>query len=370
MEDNAVATNFGHELSVGRDHANTKGIVNLNSGGTLNTPDARIGHNGIGIVNIDGGIFNNTSGWAIIGDGGVSNGTVNMDAGQFNTTDSVFLGMNTGAHGTFNQTGGTTNIGNELALGRNASTGVIDLSGGVMNVAGWTVVGGGRDGGAGTATITVRDGGVFNHAASGGGDLLNGWQNGSSGTINILNGGVMTYNWWMRSGIDAGSTGRITVDGVGSTLNHSVTTGGDSRVLIGEGGTGELTVSDFGQYIHGGSETRVGWHNGSVGTVNVNTSGVMTLNSGSLLVGNESGSQGTVKVESGGKVSVNNGWLQIGEGAGSTGTVTVDGVGSVFEHDLVNAGHSMSIGQGGNGTLIVRNGAVFNDGGSRVLVGP
>ncbi len=530
IENNAVATNFGHELSIGRDHANTEGIVNITSGGTLNAGnDARIGHNGKGTVNINAGTFNGQGGWIYIGDGGASNGTLNVTNGVFNNVAGTMIGNNVGAigtvnvtgtstftsgevmmvgrygKGTFNQNGGVVNanqwmgiggdgsgadgtyklgadnvsggrlnVASELYVGRLASTGLLELGtgsilsignvlniaqesaaargtvlnhggaitvggelnvgvttagavgvytqtsgsltangmggaggndantvgrdgatgtlsinggtaqingglnvgrgggigevnigGGTMNHDGWLTVG--RDG-AGTGTVNVRNNGVYTHNQLGG-DFLLGWQNGTHGYVNVESGGKMTHNWWLRIGIDGGSTGRLKVDGAGSLFKHNDGTGGDSRFYIGEGGAGELIISNGGQLIHGGAETRVGWHNGSNGKVDVNTGGILTLNNGSLLVGNESGSLGTVDVKSGGKVSVNNGWLQIGESAGSTGTVTVDGVGSRFEHDLVNAGHSMSIGQSGTGTLIIRNGAVFNDGGSRVLVG-
>ena len=52
-------------------------------------------------------------------------------------------------------------------------------------------------------------------------------------------------------------------------------------------------------------------------------------------------------------MSVNNGWVQIAEGAGSVGAVTVTGAGTTFNHDLVSAGHSTSVGQGGTGSLTI-----------------
>ena len=368
IDDNAVVTNVGHELSVGRDHSNTSGVINISGGGVLNAgAETRIGHAGIGIVNIDGGTLNmQGGGWAILGDGGQANGTINMSSGAVNVTATDFvLAQNAGSQGTFNQTGGATDVSNSFNVGRGGGTGVLNLDGGTFNVHGWTTLG--RDG-TGTGTINVTNGGEFIHNETGG-DLLLGWNNGSHGYVNVESGGKMTYNSEVRIGVDGGSYGSLVVNGAGSIFKHNDGVSPNSRILIGEGGEGHLTISDSGQLIHGGNETRVGWHNGAFGTVDVNTGGVLTLNQGSFLVGNENGSAGIVSVASGGKISVNNGWLQVGEQTGSSGVVSVSGSGTKFEHDLVHAGHGTSIGQSGNGSLTISDGAVFEDGGARFVVG-
>ena len=344
ITDNAVVTNTVHELSVGRDAGGANsptGIINISSGGVLNAgPETRIGHNAKGVVNINGGTINmQGGGWAILGEGGAANGTLTMTAGAVNVTaDRFVLGQNAGAVGTFNQTGGATQVGNEFNVGRGGATGSLNLEGGTFNVHGWTTIG--RDG-AGTGTINVKNTGVFTHSELGG-DLLVGWNGGSTGNVNITAGGRMTYNWWIRMGIDPGSNGELKVDGAGSILNHNNGTGGDSRLVTGEAGTGKLTVSNGGQIVDGGNGFFVGWHNGS---------------------------HGTAKVNSGGGVAVNNGWVQVGIETGSNGSLTVDGAGSLFTHDSVSAGHSTSIGQSGTGSLTISNGGRYEDAGSRFLVG-
>ena len=345
VQDNANVINVGHELSVGRDHSYTEGIINIDTGGTLTTFDARVGHNGLGTVNIDNGTFHSNNGWAVIGDQPTAVGVVNLSSGTF-TVDSANPGDGTlivansvGSQGTLNQSGGTTNISNELNLARGGGTGVVTVAGGQMNVNGWTTMG--RDGGSGTGTLNVTTGGIFNHPQLGG-DLLLGWTNGSTGNLNVTDGGQMTYNWWIRGGIDAGSTGNLIVDGAGSLLSHNDGSGGDSRLVTGEAGTGTLQVSNAGQINDGGNGFFVGWHAGGNGSVSVN---------------------------SGGGIAVKTGWIQVGIEAGSTGDFTIDGVGSLVTHDLSSAGYSTAIGQAGTGTLTISNGGQMNDTAARFLVG-
>ncbi len=377
VSNDAVVTSTGREVSIGRDFngslANSPtGIVNLASGGTLNGVNLRIGHGTTGTVNISGGKLNSPGGWAVIADGGNSLGTLNMTSGEINIADRMFVGMQGTANGTFNQSGGTTKIAGEFMLGRSGATGSLNLSGGTFDVGGWTVVGGGRDGGAGTGTISVTNGAKYTHLQTGG-DLLNGWQNGSTGTINIATGGSMIQNWWVRLGVDGGSTGNLSVDGAGSLFEQG-TVGGDTRFYVGEAGTGNLNVSNDGKV-----KVRNGLAFGGSFDENKAGTGTLNLNGGHVQVGGEinfaikAGATGNANV-SGGTMS-NNSWfivgrsgtgnytqtggrvwntaqeLRVGNDVGSVGTMAVTGgTFNSFSHGMV--------GESGTGTLNVAGGII------------
>lgn len=346
ISDGAVVNNTVHELSVGRDFNagnNPTGIVNISSGGVLNAGgETRIGHNSTGIVNINGGTLNmQGGGWAIVGDGGAANGTVNLSSGNVNVTaDRFVLGQNAGAVGTYNQTGGATEVGNEFNVGRGGGTGTLNLDGGTFNVNGWTTLG--RDG-AGTGTINVRNGAAFTHLQNGG-DMLVGWNNGSHGTINVESGGTVVQNWWTRVGVDGGSNGAITVDGAGSKF-----TVGAGRTYIGESGSGTLTVTDGGKFEHlnGGEQFNVGGNDGrnsaAVGVVTISDAGSMITSASMFGFGRgQSGgirSSGTLNI-SGGTVSTP-GWIGFGQDGGS-GTLNMSG-------GTLSAGTELHVGIDTNG---------------------
>ena len=384
--DGAVVNNTVHELSVGRDFNagnNPTGIINISGGGILNAgPETRIGHNTTGIVNIDGGTLNmQGGGWAIIGDGGNATGTLNMSAGNVNVTaDNFVLGQNAGAVGTYNQTGGATQVDKDFNVGRGGSTGTLNLDGGTFNVNGWTTLG--RDGN-GTGTINVRNGAAFTHLQNGG-DMLVGWNNGSHGTINVESGGTVVQNWWTRVAVDPGSTGAITVDGAGSKF-----TVGAGRTYIGESGTGTLTVTNGGifEHLNGGEQFNVGGNDGrnssGVGVVNISDAGSKVTSASMFGFGRgQTGgirSVGTLNI-SGGTVSTP-GWIGFGQDGGSGvlnmtgGTITsgtefhvgIDtngfatqsiGVANMSE-GTINVGTTLFVGRnGGNGTFNKTGGTI------------
>lgn len=395
ISNNAVVNNTGtdHELSIGRDNANTQGTVNINSGGILNASrDARIGANGIGNLNINGGTFNGAGGWVIVGDGGSSHGTVTMTSGAFNQpNDSLMVANNLGAHGTFNQSGGTTTVGGELNVGRSGGIGDVNITGGTFNVNGWTTAG--RDGNNGTGTINVSGTGVFNHTPSGGGDLLLGWTNGSHGNLNVTAGGTVNYNWWVRVAVDPGSNGAVLVDGAGSTFNV-----GAGRVYIGEKSAGTLTISNGGAFTHlGGDDFTIGGRAGEEGPI-AGANGILTVSGAGSSLSNPGGfirvgrgsvgaapSVGTVNI-SAGAINAGN-WIGFGHEGGdghlsmSGGSITavnefyvgVDNNGSsrqttgiaVVTGGTINSG-SLMIGRNGANGRLTNSGGTINTGGINV----
>ncbi|CUU19012.1 Bll7882 protein CDS [Bradyrhizobium sp.] len=164
-----------------------------------------------------------------------------------------------------------------------------------------------------------------------------------TGTLTIQNGGTVSNTNIGLIGSNTGSTGTVTVDGVGSSWTNS----GD--LSVGNSGTGTLTIRNGGTVS---SVTGVLGHNvGSTGTVTVDGAGSSWTNSG-LVVGGSG--TGTLAIRNGGKVSNVTGVL--GFNAGSTGAATVDGVGSAW----TNSG-SLFVGYSGAGTLTIQNGGTVSN---------
>ncbi|MDH7794226.1 MULTISPECIES: autotransporter domain-containing protein [unclassified Beijerinckia] len=209
----------------------------------------------------------------------------------------------------------------------------------------------------GVGSLTILNGGTINNgkgsigvnAGSSGTVTVDGvgsaWVNsgilsvGDFGTakLDILNGGAISSNQGFLA-FNAGSNATMTVDGIGSTWTNA------DYVYVGANGVASLTISNGGKVQN--TFALVGAGNGS-GTVNVTGTGSTWTNSGDLTVG--ALKTGALVITSGGTVSSTNGVL--GNVAGSTGTATVDGAGSIW----TNSG-SLIVGNVGVGTLTISNG--------------
>lgn len=132
--------------------------------------------------------------------------------------------------------------------------------------------------------------------------------------------------------------------------NQTVTVPPDTaptgNLTVGSTGTGVLNI------VSGGVVTtnlsRLGDLAGSLGTVNV--SGTGQWSAGGITVGSQG--TGILNVTSGGQVTSSG--LTVGSFAGSLGTVTVDGSGT-----QLTSSSSVYLGDDGNGTINVANGATF-----------
>jgi T5SS/PEP-CTERM-associated repeat protein len=180
-----------------------------------------------------------------------------------------------------------------------------------------------------------------------------------SGTLSITDGGsvISSNSGFYRSayiGRDSGSTGVVTVNGVGSIWNNS------GSLSVGGSGSGTLSITNGGSVIISSSNSGfdpiayIGRDSGSTGVVTVNGVGSIWNNSGDLSVG--SSGSGTLSITDGGSVINSNSGpdpsAYIGRNSGSTGVVTVDGGGSIW-----NNSSSLSVGGSGSGTLSITNGA-------------
>ena len=150
----------------------------------------------------------------------------------------------------------------------------------------WSNAGNLLVGGFGTGTLTIQDGGTVN-----------------SGSSSV--------------GQSGGSTGTVLVTGPGSTWING-TSGG---LNIGSLGTGTLIIADGGKVINFSNfATNIGNGAGSQGKVTVTGAGSTWTNSSGVNIGNFSGSQGTLTIADGGVVT---GPIGIANNAGSTGTLNI-----------------------------------------------
>ena len=171
------------------------------------------------------------------------------------------------------------------------------------------------------------------------------------GMLNITNGGTAICSWGASCDIgkSSGSTGVVTVDGSGSTLTCS----GGLGLAVGIYGQGTLNITNGGAVSnHTG---RIGYLSGSTGEVMVDGSGSTWTNSRIYVGYKNYGQQGMLNITNGGSVVSNS--CSIGGYSGSRGVVTVDGSGSTLTCSGIGVGSS------GRGTLNITNGggAVSND---------
>ncbi|EMO7865590.1 autotransporter outer membrane beta-barrel domain-containing protein [Citrobacter amalonaticus] len=443
------AAGAGQTLTVG---SGGTGTLNINTTGTVTAGNTNIGNaaTGVGTVNVDGedavlntatlttgvngegeltitdsGVVNST-GTGIIGYAAGSAGTVTVDGAnsQWNLT-SV---LTTGAAGT-----GTMALTNNASVASyggivgstGTGTGTVDVSSGGLWNAGMGAL---KVGDAGTGILNVNTTGTvaagnttIGNAAAGTGTVnvsgVNAVMNTTSlttgasgqGTLSITDGGVVnTTGAGMGTGITgsaAGSTGTVTVDGVGSqwNLTGSLTTGAagngtmtltNNAVVTSKGGAvgatgagnGSVDVSNGAEWNSAASDPGqnvsliVG--NAATGTVNIHDGG--TVDSSSAILGNAATGDGSVAVDgpdsvlntvdltvgqsgtgslditSGGSVSVSDTSI-VGAGTGGTGTVTVEGADSQWLTD------SLVVGDLGTGTVTLTDGALLQASGQSII---
>jgi outer membrane autotransporter protein len=206
---------------------------------------------------------------------------------------------------------------------------------------------------------------------------------GSTATLTINNGGVLTTGYWYDyiGGVEgtpavAGSTGTVIVDGFGSIWTSGM------GISIGHSGTGTLRIVNGGR-VEAGPVITIGSLVGGVGTVVVDGAdswlsatttqaqvggqgtGSLTISNyglvglGSIQVGTgkintATGADGTLLIESGGKLFMSAADQEnvIANEADTTGSATITGAGSLW-----SAAGKLYIGYQGNGSATVSDGA-------------
>ncbi len=265
-------------------------------------------------------------------------------------------------------------VGDDLVVGdTNPGTLLIDAGGKVNN--NWAYVGNYEDG---TGVVTVRgDDGFGNFSTwTNSGQFHIGVEVNSNGTLNILNGGIVTNTMTAVIARDFNSTGNVVVSGAGSTWLSSsdfafivgndgnatlnINNGGSvqsgqgviafnagssgqvtvtgpgstwdpmDNIYVGFDGIGQLDVLDGGTVntmaTGGGAATIfLGLNNGGQGTVSVgsNTGDISTLSATDDLIVGDAGA-GTITIEKGGLVSIVEN-VHLANLAGSNGTIHLEG---------------------------------------------
>ncbi len=363
------------------------GEVNITLGGTVNGADSIVGSsvNGGGEVHVDGmssrwdssgtvtigelgfgtlnitnqGVVENTTG--VIGSAGLStsNGTVNVSgAGSRWRNDELLVGY--AGTGTLDITGAGTvqsGYGYVGVLSSGTGTATVDGTGSVWDTSDDLFVGylgdgtlsitaGGfvqdirgfvGNGSSGVGHVTVDGGGSFWESSN---SLTVG--NSGDGTLEITGGGhVLSGAGFVEDviGSQAGSTGLVTVDGIGSLWENF------GNLIVGDAGDGTLNITGRGTVQSPGG--RAGVSSSGTGHITVDGDGSVWKNLGDLRVGNSG--FGTLEITAGGTVASTTG--SIATLGGSMGMVTVDGENSVWTID-----EKLFVGDLGNATLNITGG--------------
>ena len=335
MSGGSLTKTGGDQTFVGRD--NGTGTLTQSGGTIALNPDFYVGQGGggNGTLNVSGSSVLNTGRDFVIGrEGGT--GSLNMSGGTITKTgdEKMIVGHNNGV-GTVVHSGGTISANNELYIGNENSgaRGTYTLSGtGALNVANEVVVG--RESGTGILNV---DGGTM--TTTGNGNMYVGRRNGT-GTLNQTDGTIVVNKEFGVGTRDDGKigTGTYNLSGGSIAVANNFFVGKEQ----GASGTMEMTGGTLGtsESLRIGHNQATGVFTQSGGTVNVQNE---------VYIGNEnSGSSvGTYTLSGTGAVNVGN-EVHIGRD-NATGTLNLNG-GTLMTKKL----------EGGNGSATVNfNGGVL-----------
>ncbi|HWA42607.1 MAG TPA: autotransporter domain-containing protein [Hypericibacter adhaerens] len=357
-------------------------------GNDAGTGDFRIGNSADGSLTIDSG-GSLSSRFSLVGSDAGSHGTVTLDGAGSSWTARGPLEIGSAGSGTLDITNGAslvTEQGADLAFS-NGSEGHVTITGTGSSWQSGSQITVGL-GGLGTLDIEadadvsavgmdVGSNFLFNGAAAGTGEVtvtgagttlnlnvetfqaLHVGDDGSTGTLDILDGAVVTVR---GSGTIADSVlyngqtfhgeGTVTVDGTGSALSYT------STLDVGARGTGTLNIKNGGHVTNG--SVYIGSYQSSdtiqgVGTVNLDGATSLWTTNGTMRVGDQG--IGTFTITGGGVATDTNGII-----AGSTnarGDVTINGANSRW-----SSTNNLTIGSSGIATLTLEDGGAATAGGT------
>ncbi|MEM0965647.1 MAG: autotransporter-associated beta strand repeat-containing protein [Verrucomicrobiota bacterium] len=338
--------------------------------GNNNPTSINVGRNGNGTLRIEaGGFVSNADAVMASGVNSVGSATVTGSGSEWSQTGNLTVGS---------RGEGTLRIesGGEVSS-RSGVIAQIETSDSEVTVTGtdsqWTVAEEIEIGSRGTGALTIADGGTVtslqgflgSNVAGDGTVTVTGmgsqWKIGNGltsdpalvigadgrGILRILDGGELTTTRDAVLGGEPSGNGTVTVSGSGSAWI------GESKLVVGEQGTGELTVADGGLVVTGRMGILGDTEEGS-GTVTVTGGGSLwNLSQRSLIVGSKG--NGTLGIEEGGAVRSLK--AVIGSLPDSTGIVTVTGESTETGNAsiwLVSEG--ITVGDRGEGSLDVEAG--------------
>jgi len=267
---------------------------------------------------------------AVGADGGT--GVVNFDAGTITTGGWNFIGKRVNqddGNGTFNQSGGTLTNSGRTYISNGNSTGKMVLTGGTYNNTGGTFIVGENNSAQALPAVLTIDGGTLNA-----GEVWLGQAHDDTlvrhgnGVLN-MNSGAINMNNWLVVGRDGGT-------GVLNMTGGTITKSGDGQFILGSlSGTGTVTQTGGTIDTTAGGDTRLG-ENASTALYDM-SGGVLKTNA--LLV---AWNGGTNEMRVSGTASVTADHLEVGE-AGNNGSGVVNQTGGT-----VNVGRWLAVGLGSN----------------------
>ncbi|EZH80367.1 autotransporter [Ectopseudomonas composti] len=245
-------------------------------------------------------------------------------------------------------------VGGDLAVG-DAATGtlLIDAGGSVSGTAD-AYVGNLADG---TVTVQGTDGSGAASSWTISGETNIGVETGSTGRLDILDGGVVSSDGGVSIGREDGSTGNVTVSGAGSLWDARSAANPSPSFQIGTRGIGTLDINAGGEVRS--QQGLIGVIAGSNGRVTVNGPGSSWVPVDNIYIGFEG--TGLLQVEDGAAVST----AQVGGGAatlyigyrdGSDGTVSVSS--TTGDVSTLSASDDLRVGVEGSGTISIDAGGL------------
>ncbi|MEQ9226772.1 MAG: autotransporter domain-containing protein [Parvibaculum sp.] len=307
------------------------GALDITDGGQVTTEAAFLGFEstGLGELNVDGdGSLFDVSSALTIG---------NEGEGRLTITSGAAVNSGSGSIGAAGGTGSVTVDGEgsswysqyEIMVGNNGQGRLDIANGGSVTSDSYVQLGGYPDS---TGTVTVDGEGSTLDAA---GDLWVGVY--GEGILEITNGGAVRND---EGALGVLGSGRATVDGEGSSW---INTG---RLFIGDTGDGSLEITNGG-VVSSSAESVIAMSFDSRGRVTVDGEGSSWIGTSSLDVAMYG--DGALEIANGGLVE--SGEVRVGSHIESTGSVMVDG-----ENSTLEAGAMLTVGLFGDGTLNITNG--------------
>jgi fibronectin-binding autotransporter adhesin len=283
---------LNHDFYVGQGGGGN-GTLNLSGSAVLNTGrDFVIGReSGTGSLNITGGTITKTGDEKFLVGHNNGVGTVVQSGGTISANNELYIGNeNSGARGTYTLSGtGALNVANEVVVGRESGTGILNVDGGSITTTGNGNMYVGRRNGTGTlnqtdGTIVVnkefgvgtRDDnkiGTGTYNLSGGSiavanNFFVGKEQGASGTM-AMTGGTLGTSESLRIGHNQ-ATGVLTQSGGTVNVQNEVYIGNENS----GSSVGTYTLSGTGA-VNVGNEVHIGRDN-ATGTLNLNGGTLMT----------------------------------------------------------------------------------------------
>lgn len=294
------------------DSTGSQGTLNLESGTMTVNNGIYVGkNNGTGTLNMSGGTLTKTGDrQTFVGDGGT--GTVAQSGGSISiNSGELYIGNgNTNASGTYTLGGtGALTVSNEVVVGRESGTGVLNVDGGTITTGGNGNMYIGRRNG--TGTLNQSNGVIIVNKEFGVGTRDE--NKIGTGTYNLSGGSLSAANN-IFIGKEQGSSG--TMDMTGGTMSTS------DKLQIGHNqATGVLTQS--GGTINVQNEVYIGnaSTNTSVGTYTLSGTGVLNVGN-EVSVGRDNGT---------GTFNLDGGTVNATKISGGTGSATVNFNGGVLK---------------------------------------